>query len=260
MSGGADKSAKKAAKLQAQQYERAYQLQQQALQLQQMGIQRQEAASTLGINEARDANVFAQRQFSPYSQAGLKGQEAYLALLGQSGANAQQQAIAGLENTPGYQAQLQTGQRALLQNASATGGLRGGNVQQGLAEFGSGLFGQYYQNQLNRLQELQNLGFNAAGNMAQSRQNAANAMGQFAVTGAQGVANSIGGMSNTLANMGQIPTGAVAKDEGGFNFGGFAGGALKGAGAGAKIGSAVPGIGTGVGAAGGAILGGLGGK
>lgn len=58
-------------------------------------------------------------------------------------------AIANLKNSPLYQSIYNNGEEAILANASATGGLRGGNTQNSLARFGgdtlSGVLGQYLQ-------------------------------------------------------------------------------------------------------------------
>ncbi len=52
-----------------------------------------------------------------------------------TGMEAQQGAISGLEGSPIFQALARQGEDAILQNASATGGLRGGNVQGALGQF-----------------------------------------------------------------------------------------------------------------------------
>lgn len=56
-------------------------------------------------------------------------------------------AIANLKNSPLYSSIYNNGEEAILANASATGGLRGGNTQNSLARFGgdtlSGVLGQY---------------------------------------------------------------------------------------------------------------------
>jgi hypothetical protein len=49
-------------------------------------------------------------------------------LTGANGAGAQSSAISGLTSNPMYTSAMQLGQQAILQNASATGGLRGGNT------------------------------------------------------------------------------------------------------------------------------------
>lgn len=208
MGGGSDDSAEDAAWTQYQQLEKS-------------------------IEEQRAAYQDALGLFQPYRDAGNQGLQSYLGLLGLNGADAQQQAISGLQNTPGYQAQLQAGQRAILQNAAATGGLRGGNVQQGLAEFGSGLFGNYYQNQLAQLGNLQQQGFNAATNLSNVRAGAA------------------GGISNAYSAQGDaLAQGELASAGGGWQ--GMLGGALSGASAGSTFGP--------IGTIGGGILGALGGK
>lgn len=216
MGGNKDDSAKKAAKAQ------------------QAMLQQQ-------IAEQRAAYGDAQGLFQPYQEAGFGGLNSYLNLLGQNGNDAQQQAISGIEQTPGYQAQLDAGQRTILQNASATGGLRGGNVQQGLAEFGSGLFGNYYQNMLGQLGALQQQGMNVQTNLANAR---------------MGVGGNVG---NAYSAMGDAQAQGILGGQGG-GFGGMASGALSGAASGAMMGSVVPGIGTMAGAIGGGALGALGGK
>jgi len=109
----------------------------------------QAGASRAGIAEQRSqfdavqkllapyvqAGTGAISQFQPFQQAGQKAFEQQQALAGLLGPEAQQQAIAAIEGGAGYQAQIQAGEEALLQNASATGGLRGGNIQAALAQF-----------------------------------------------------------------------------------------------------------------------------
>lgn len=188
------------------------------------------------IAEQRAAYSEGKQLLDPYSQAGLGGLQSYLAMLGQSGPEAQQQAISGLEQTPGYQAQLQAGQRALLQNASATGGLRGGNVQQGLAEFGSGLFGNYYNQQLDRLNQLQGQGLQTQSNLANLRvgqaANISNQLNMMGQSQGQGILAQQAAKQQGMSNLGSAVGGI-----GGAIFGGPAGGAL-----GSSLGGAVGGL------------------
>lgn len=83
-------------------------------------------------------------------QAGLGALEAQQALAGLLGPEAQQAAIAQLEASPQFQALVGQGEQAILANAAATGGVRGGNTQAALAQFRpqvlSGLINQQYQN------------------------------------------------------------------------------------------------------------------
>ena len=109
----------------------------------------QAGASRAGIAEQRSqfdevqkllapyvqAGTGAISQFQPFQQAGQQAFQQQQALAGLLGPEAQQKAIAAIEGGAGYQAQIQAGEEALLQNASATGGLRGGNIQAALAQF-----------------------------------------------------------------------------------------------------------------------------
>ena len=111
--------------------------------------QTQAGASQAGIAEQRSqfdavqkllapyvqAGTGAISQFQPFQQAGQQAFQQQQALAGLLGPEAQQKAIAAIEGGAGYQAQIQAGEEALLQNASATGGLRGGNIQAALAQF-----------------------------------------------------------------------------------------------------------------------------
>lgn len=59
--------------------------------------------------------------------------------------------LAQLEQDPLYQAKVRQGEQALLQQASATGGLRGGNVQAALAQFRPQMLSQEISNRIAQL-------------------------------------------------------------------------------------------------------------
>jgi hypothetical protein len=61
-----------------------------------------------------------------------------------------------------FTSMLQQGENSILQNASATGGLRGGNTQAALAQFSPALLSQMINDQYSRLGGLTALGQNAA--------------------------------------------------------------------------------------------------
>lgn len=106
------------------------------------------------------------QQFQPFQQAGQGALTQMQGLSGGLGAEAQQQAIDALQNSPLFQAQLQQGQNAMLQSAAATGGLRGGNTQAALGQFAPALLQQTIQNQMANLGGLAGMGLQGAGGVA----------------------------------------------------------------------------------------------
>lgn len=135
----------------------------------------QERAAEMGIEEQRRQLDAVQALLRPYVEAGTGAIEQQGALIGLGGADAQRAAIAALEAGPEYQALVRSGEEALLQRASATGGLRGGNIQAALAQYRpqvlSGLIGQQYE----RLGGITRMGqASAAGQAAMGQQTGAN--------------------------------------------------------------------------------------
>lgn len=170
----------------------------------------QTESSEAGIQEQRRQFDAVQALMAPFVNAGngaLAGQQD---ILGTNGMAAQQSAISGIQNSAQYQALSQSGQDAILANASATGGLRGGNVQAALGQFQPALLAQLIDQQYSRLGGLTSLGQNAAagvgnagmqtgnnittllGQQGQARAGAALANGQANVQLANGLTNAFG--------------------------------------------------------------------
>jgi hypothetical protein len=93
----------------------------------------------------------------------------------------QQAAIDALKAGPQYQSQYRNGTEAILQNGSATGGLRGGNMQHSLANFGSDLLGQVIDAQFAKLGGLSGQGQQTGQYLGKQGQETANNIGQLAV-------------------------------------------------------------------------------
>jgi hypothetical protein len=106
----------------------------------------------------------------PYAAAGAPALEQQQAIAGLLGPEAQQAAIAAIEQGAGFQAQVRQGEEALLQRASATGGLRGGNIQAALAQFRPQMLQQEIATQYGRLGGLTSLGQLTSQNLAQMGQ------------------------------------------------------------------------------------------
>lgn len=119
-------------------------------------------ASQLGIEEQRRQFDAIQKLLSPFVTAGTGALTGQQDLLGLNGSSAQQAAIGGIQSSPQFQALTQQGEEAILANASATGGLRGGNVQGSLAQFRPQVLAQLIDQQYQRLGGLTTTGANAA--------------------------------------------------------------------------------------------------
>ena len=114
--------------------------------------QRAVAAGVFGSPEE-----YAQWHYQNFGQA-----EGRQMPTGTGGADAQAATIAGLENSPIFQALVRQGEEGILQNASATGGLRGGNVQGALAQFRPAMLNQQIQQRFSQLGGITELGQNSA--------------------------------------------------------------------------------------------------
>ena len=145
----------------------------------------QAQASDAGIQEQRRQFDVVQKLLEPYVTGGTKAFEQQQALVGVQGPEAQRAAIAALEQGPAFQALQQQGENAILQNASATGGLRGGNVQAALAQFRPQLLSQLIEQQYGQLGGLAKYGqASAAGAGAAAQESGANIASLLAQQGA----------------------------------------------------------------------------
>lgn len=168
----------------------------------------QASAATQGISEQQRQFDKVVELMSPYVTAGSQAIGEQKALLGLGGQQAQQQAIGAIEQSPFFKSMTQQGENALLQQASATGGLRGGNVQGALAQFRPALLNQLVQQQMTNLGNISQLGQAAAsGQAAQGLQTASNISNLLTSQGAAIAGGQIAQgqqMQNTLRNVGGI--------------------------------------------------------
>ena len=175
-------------------------------------------ATDQSINELRGQYGGAENLFAPYINAGSNALGGQLDLAGLNGPEAQSTAIAALEGSPEFQARIQQGENALLQNASATGGLRGGNTQAALAQFRPRVLSDLINNQYSRLGGLAGSGLNTAGAQANLGQalgsNIASLLGGNASNRANiltGAAGSIGNLlTGNATNQGNLLAGQAA--------------------------------------------------
>ena len=166
----------------------------------------QAGAAQLGIEEQRrqfdrmmevlspytQAGVGALERLQPYERAGVGALESQQALAGLRGPEAQRAAIDQLAASPEFQAQVEQGERALLQRAAATGGLRGGNIQEALAQFRPQMLSDLINQQYGRLGGFTQLGSQTATNIAQLGQASAARQGAGALESGAAISGLLG--------------------------------------------------------------------
>jgi len=157
----------------------------------------QAAAAQAGIEEQRRQFDKYIELMSPYVQAGVPALEAQQAFLGLQGPEAEQAAIDRISGGSTFQELSKQGEEAILSRASATGGLRGGNVQAALAQFRPQLLNQLIEQQYGRLGGFTELG-----------QRTATGQGAQGIALGANVSNLLGQQGAATAG-GQLARGAV---------------------------------------------------
>jgi hypothetical protein len=158
-----------------------------------------------GLNQATQT-------LSPYTQGGSGAFDYQAALSGAMGPEAQAQAYANYQQSPGQQYLVDQGERAITRNAAATGGLQGGNVLQELQRHGIGFAAQDFNDSFNRLGSLSSMGLSSASLLGGLQFNAGARVGDYAYgTGqalsggrtraGQDIAGAIGNTTSSLANL-----------------------------------------------------------
>lgn len=151
----------------------------------------QAGLSQQGIAEQRRQFDALQALLAPFVKTGTSALGGQADLLGLNGATAQGSAIDAIQGSPQFSSLLAAGENSILQNASATGGLRGGNTQRALMEFSPTLLSQLIEQQYSRLGGLTSIGQNSAaqtGNAGmQTGVNIANLLGQQGAAQAGGI-------------------------------------------------------------------------
>lgn len=139
----------------------------------------------------------------PFAAAGKEALMQQMTLMGMNSPEEQAAMIAELEGGSEFEALVGQGENAMLANASATGGLRGGNLQGALAQFRPQMLSQLINQQMARLGGLSGMGYNAASTLGTGvgQANAAGALAKGsmwnaipnALMGGLGVYSGLGG-------------------------------------------------------------------
>lgn len=142
-------------------------------------------AAVMGAQTQESQDVSIQRLLKPYVDAGVASIDQQQALLGLKGEDARSKAIKAIEGGDIFKGIAAQGESAILQNAAATGGLRGGNVQGALAQFRPRLLSDLIQQQFSNLGSISGLGqASAAGVGAAGQQSASTMIGLLGNIGA----------------------------------------------------------------------------
>lgn len=167
-------------------------------------------SARLGTEETRRQFDLMQKTLQPYVGAGETALTAQMNLVGLGGEEAQQAAITNISQSPLFQQQAQQGEEAILQQASATGGVRGGNIQGILAQYRPQMLQQEIANQYGRLGGITGIGqASAAGvgagalqtgaNIANLQQQAGAAIAGGHLAQGQATAQQYAGMASSVA-------------------------------------------------------------
>ena len=185
----------------------------------------QAGAAQAGIEEQRRQFDAMQELLKPYTEAGTPALEAQQAFLGLRGPEAERAAIDRIRGGETFKALSQQGEEAMLQRASATGGLRGGNIQGALAQFRPQLLSSLIEEQYGRLGGMTQLGQrSAAGVGAAGMETGTNVSNLLASQGAAraggqlGEAKAFGQLLNLPAQFLGMQYGAGGKAGMGFGF------------------------------------------
>ena len=156
----------------------------------------QKAAAQKGI--AFQQGMFDQTQgnMQPYMDAGANSLQQQQALSGALGPEAQQAAYDSVQNSAGFQSALNQGETSLLQNASATGGIRGGNTAGAMAQYAPQLLNQAIDQRYSQLGGLTQMGQASAAGIGAQGMNMANSVGGKLADMGQQQASSIMGQYN----------------------------------------------------------------
>lgn len=149
------------------------------------------------LAEMRQGRNNALSYQQPYEQAGRQG----LNLLQQYLTGDPTSVMSRLENAPGYQFRLQQGQNSIQNLLASRGGLKSGAAMKALEEFAQGTASQEFGNQVGYLQGLAGIGQNAATAMSNAELFAGSNM---ASASQQGILGQGMAMANRDAQMGNI--------------------------------------------------------
>lgn len=170
-------------------------------------------AGTAGVNAIKAGTQEATAQLQPFSETGRLANDKLAALNGLLGPEAQQAAMDEFTNSPGQAFLVEQANRNLLGNASAIGGLGGGNVRRELQRQAIGLAAQDFGNFINRLETTRAGGQNAAAGNAQLLGNAGRDQANVLTNTGRTLADLAVGAGSAIGSA-RLSTGQLLADQG----------------------------------------------
>lgn len=163
------------------------------------GISTLQGGQQQGIEALLSGLTGAQTQLDPFAQGGLSAFELQQAQSGALGPEAQAQAFADFQASPGQDFLRSQGEQSIARNAAAAGDLGGGALKADLQAFGTGIAEQNFNNQFNRLGELAGRGQAASSQLAQSSLGTGTSIADLIRSISGGVAGLESGLGQQLA-------------------------------------------------------------
>lgn len=171
------------------------------------------------IEEQRRQFDAIQKLLAPYVQGGQEAFGQQMGLMGLKGAEEQQRQLEMIKSSPEFAEMTRQGEQGILANASATGGLRGGNTQSALAQFRPQVLNQLVAQKLGQYGGVANAGLGAAQNTGQFGANSAANIGQLQQGMGFDRGNSLIALGGINANMYNQLAGGLGQIAGGLNLG-----------------------------------------
>lgn len=143
------------------------------------------ATTSIGKTQEQVGGLYSQGQnfLTPFQQPGINANNLQANYTGANGLEAQKTAFNNFQYSPGVEFTQGEAERALTRNASATGGLGGGNVLRDLTKLAAGTFMQDFGNQFAQLGQVADRGYGAsttASGMKGQEAQVQSGLGQFA--------------------------------------------------------------------------------
>lgn len=149
-------------------------------------------AADQGVAESRRSQAEATAILKPYVDAGYSSLTSMGDLTGANGDEAYQSEINRIKTSPEFLTLLDQGEQGLLSNASATGGLRGGDTQRALMELRPQLLSEQINKKYSQYGGLTQIGqASAAGEASAQLQTGQNIVGLQQARGAAAAGESI---------------------------------------------------------------------